>query len=160
MRPKGITHFSAFTIKYTGKVDRITTNLSIFKAFDPQKPPKPLYPLHRTQALWDTGATRSVITEDTVQKLGLVATGAAEIAHAGGTERRNTYLVNFFLPNNVGGLTWMTFRTPSIQSIDYVVEANRIRYAGVGRNNPCPCGKKDSSGKPVKFKHCHGRTIQ
>ncbi len=27
-----------------------------------------------------------------------------------------------------------------------------------GRNDPCPCGKKDSvTGKPIKYKRCHGR---
>ena len=26
----------------------------------------------------------------------------------------------------------------------------------VGRNDPCPCGKKKPDGTPVKFKHCHG----
>lgn len=26
-----------------------------------------------------------------------------------------------------------------------------------GRNDPCPCGAKKSDGRPVKFKHCHGR---
>lgn len=61
---------------------------------------------------------------------------------------------------NVNGNTCMTFRIPSIQSIDYVYEARRIRYAGTGRNAPCPCGKKNAQGKPVKFKHCHGRIIK
>ena len=27
----------------------------------------------------------------------------------------------------------------------------------IGRNDPCPCGKKHSDGRPVKYKHCHGR---
>ena len=27
----------------------------------------------------------------------------------------------------------------------------------VGRNDPCPCGAKKADGRPVKFKHCHGR---
>ncbi|MBI3616408.1 MAG: preprotein translocase subunit SecA [Candidatus Omnitrophica bacterium] len=26
----------------------------------------------------------------------------------------------------------------------------------VGRNDPCPCGKVDGEGKPVKYKKCHG----
>ena len=26
----------------------------------------------------------------------------------------------------------------------------------VGRNDPCPCGAKDDSGNPIKFKKCHG----
>ncbi len=27
----------------------------------------------------------------------------------------------------------------------------------IGRNDPCPCGKKHPDGRPVKYKHCHGR---
>ena len=27
----------------------------------------------------------------------------------------------------------------------------------IGRNDPCPCGAKHPDGRPVKYKHCHGR---
>jgi len=27
----------------------------------------------------------------------------------------------------------------------------------VGRNDPCPCGAKHEDGRPVKYKHCHGK---
>ncbi len=27
----------------------------------------------------------------------------------------------------------------------------------IGRNDPCPCGARDASGKPIKYKKCHGR---
>ena len=27
----------------------------------------------------------------------------------------------------------------------------------VGRNDPCPCGAKHPDGRPIKYKHCHGR---
>jgi preprotein translocase subunit SecA len=27
----------------------------------------------------------------------------------------------------------------------------------VGRNDPCPCGAVDASGKPLKYKKCCGR---
>jgi len=57
---------------------------------------------------------------------------------------------------HVGGKTCMSFRTPSCATIDYVSEYNRIVFAGVGRNEPCPCGKEKAPGVPVKFKHCHG----
>jgi preprotein translocase subunit SecA len=31
-------------------------------------------------------------------------------------------------------------------------------YPKVGRNDPCPCGAKDpKTGKPIKYKKCHGR---
>lgn len=29
--------------------------------------------------------------------------------------------------------------------------------AKVGRNDPCPCGATKPDGRPVKYKHCHGR---
>jgi len=30
-------------------------------------------------------------------------------------------------------------------------------FAKVGRNDPCPCGTKKPDGRPVKYKHCHGK---
>jgi len=185
--------FHALTIKYNGRADRITTALQLFKAFDPAKHAKPPSAPFDTTALWDTGATRSVVTKATAAAIGLVPVGTTKVNHAGGRSQSNTYLVSMFLPNNVGipgvlvsecqniagdfgaiigmdiitqgdlaitnvkGETWMTFRLPSIQSIDYVAEANRLKYAGVGRNAPCPCGKKDERGKPIKFKYFHGK---
>ena len=187
--------FHAFTIKHNGKANRITTAVKLSKAFDPaqyenQEAP---FPLFETTALWDTGATKSVLTQETVRALELSAVGSTNVNHAGGTSQSNTYLVNFYLPNNVGVVgvlvseceniagdfgaiigmdiiaqgdfsitnvdekTWMSYRIPSIQSIDYVKEANRITISSVGRNDPCPCGRKDASGKPVKFKYCHGK---
>lgn len=56
-----------------------------------------------------------------------------------------------FSITSVDGKTCVSYRYPSIKEIDYVAEAERIRYAGVGRNDPCPCG----SGE--KFKKCHGK---
>lgn len=177
--------FRAFTIKHTGITNRIVTDIAISEAFDPTNPPIHSPRTHKTAALWDTGATASVITEATAIALGLIASGSAYINHAGGSSLCKTYLTNFFLPNKVcvagvmvfecpdiaghfgaivgmdiisqgdfsitnhKGQTWMTFRTPSISAMDYVIEANKIRFAGVGRNDTCPCG----SGK--KYKHCH-----
>jgi len=28
----------------------------------------------------------------------------------------------------------------------------------LGRNDPCPCGAKHPDGRPIKYKHCHGKT--
>lgn len=63
-----------------------------------------------------------------------------------------------FSITNVGQKTKFSFRIPSIKEIDYAKEAgdlrkavHKIKYAGVERNDPCPCG----SGK--KFKKCHGK---
>jgi preprotein translocase subunit SecA len=34
-----------------------------------------------------------------------------------------------------------------------------IRKGKIGRNDPCPCGAKYPDGRPVKYKHCHGRNL-
>lgn len=52
-------------------------------------------------AIWDTGATGSVITQDVVDACGLVATGMAIVDHVDGTTQQETYLVNIGLPNAV-----------------------------------------------------------
>ena len=59
-----------------------------------------------------------------------------------------------FAITNYQGKTSMSFRTPSVQKIDFVAamkEKKQIINDKIpGRNEPCPCG----SGK--KHKHCCG----
>lgn len=185
--------FHAFTIKYSGRVNRIITELVLFPAFDPDdqttSPPEGFM----TTALWDTGATMSLITQEVAALLKITPVGVTKVNHVGGAATSNSYLVNLGLPNrvmvkgvlvvegkigndvgaiigmdvinqsdfaitNVDGQSWMTFRHPSVEPIDYVVVANRIVYSGTKRNAPCPCGKVDESGRAIKFKNCHGAT--
>ena len=179
--------FDAFTVKGNGELNRIITDISICSAFDPDAPPTPLPTSKPAKALWDTGATRSVISKEIAKELGLAPVGTVNVTHGGGVGSSPTYLVNLALPHgvafagilvtefpppsddsftvivgmdiicagdfaltNVGGRTWLSFRVPSCGSIDYVVEWNRLMFAGTHRNAPCPCG----SGE--KFKRCHG----
>lgn len=182
--------FRPFTAKYSGIANRITTEVKLTEVYDIANPPIPPPTPVSKIALWDTGATRSVITASTAKILGLTSIGPTKVNHVGGSHQSNTYLVNVYLPNNVtvvgvrvtecpdkdfdviigmdiisqgdfsitnvGGQTWASFRVPSVQRIDYVDEANKIRFAGVQRNQPCPCGRKGANGKPIKFKLCHG----
>lgn len=53
-------------------------------------------------ALWDTGASASVITKKVADELGLKPTGIAQVFHADGISIVHKYLVNIKLPNNVG----------------------------------------------------------
>lgn len=186
------TNFQALTVtSNSGRLARIVTDIGVSVAFDPHTSTGPAPEIHRTTAIWDTGASRSVITNETARALCLVPSSMARMSHAGGMDDVNGYLVNFYLPNglnilgaealemknsldcgvligmdiitlgdfaitNVGGVTKVSFRYPSIAEVDFVVESNRInsavkRDAGIGRNEPCPCG----SGK--KYKNCHGR---
>lgn len=193
MKPSPQPFFHAFTIKHNDLRARITTPIMVFPAFDPNQSVSPPNGIE-VSALWDTGATQSVITAATARDLDLPVVGQVTINHAGGSGLSPLYLVNFLLPNKVGfsgitvsecaniagdfraiigmdiisrgdlaitnchGKTVMSFRTPAIEMIDYVQDANRLNFIGVPRNAPCPCGKKDDRGKPLKFKHCHGKT--
>lgn len=96
-----IPQFHAFTIKYSGTVDRIITEIRLSEAFSADNVPSPVPPLLTTAALWDTGATRSVITPKVAADLKLVPTGTVMMNHAQGSSQCNTYLVNLYLPNNV-----------------------------------------------------------
>ena len=182
--------YLAFTQKYPGITNRIITPVHVSAAFDPANPPdNPKF--FSTSALWDTGATQSVVTAATAKILGLVETGKSLVHHAGGKGLASTYVVNFLLPNQVGiqgalvsectdpehdqfgaiigmdiimtgdltitnhnGKSWVTFRYPSVGTLDYVAESQKPPLPAVsgkmGRNQPCYCG----SGK--KYKKCHG----
>lgn len=190
--PPSPPQFGAFTIKANGgRLGRIISDIGVSLPFDSNLTPDASPQIYETKALWDTGATHSVVSRATAQSLGLKPVSMSRMSHAGGYSDVNVYLVNLYLPNqvtiqtvtvmemadadgfgvligmdiitlgdlsltNVGGITTFSFRFPSIEAIDYVEEANRIRNMGrpesvVGRNDPCPCG----SGR--KYKNCHGR---
>jgi hypothetical protein len=167
--------FNAFTIQFNGLTNRIVTPVGLTPAFNPRLYPKELpFQVIEKQALWDTGATNSILTAATVKELNLIPTGVTTVIHAGGTSQSNSYLVNFFLPNGVGvaGLivsecenivgdfgviigmdiivkgdlaitntnnkTWMSFRIPSTQHIDYVSEGENLEKKIVPCKNPSP----------------------
>jgi len=174
---------------HTGRLNRLVTDAGVSIPWDPgQGGQQPT--IVQTRALWDTGASGSVITEGLASQLGLAQAGVARVAFGDGPVDKPSYLANIYLPNavafpmlriiecadtagafglivgmdiigagdfaitNVGGVTKMSYRFPSIQTIDYVEESRlirRINDANPGRNDDCPCG----SGS--KFKFCHGR---
>jgi hypothetical protein len=53
------------------------------------------------KALWDTGATNSVITKETAKKLGLKPVTFTTVHHGGGNSVENVYNVSIFLPNHL-----------------------------------------------------------
>jgi hypothetical protein len=93
--------FQAFTVKANGRVDRITTDIAVLPAFDPKSPPTGSPARMATKALWDTGATKSVVSTDLVKALGLTPVGVTRVNHAGGVSMTSTYVVNFELPHRV-----------------------------------------------------------
>ena len=111
---KSIPNYTAFTIKHTSLTNRIITDVRVCKAFDPTIQPFPNNPFETVQALWDTGASRSVITKTTAETLSLVSVGLAEVHHADGTSKHSTHLVNIMLPNNIGIHGLLVTESPNV----------------------------------------------
>ena len=95
-----------FTLQSNGGLlHDIKSDCTVLEAFDPQG----LTPAQiaskksiKVTALWDTGATNTVITKRVAQALGLSQTGVALVHHADGHSHKPKYVVNIMLPNNVG----------------------------------------------------------
>lgn len=92
-------------MSFTVETDRITNVLVspcvIFPAYDPSKSQKEPRGKRYT-AIWDTGATNSVITQRVVDDLKLSNFAYTSVNHGGGTsEHVPVYKVNIGLPNNV-----------------------------------------------------------
>lgn len=55
----------------------------------------------KVKAIWDTGATATVITQNVVNSLGLSPTGMSHVNTANGPTIQNTYIIDVVLPNRV-----------------------------------------------------------
>ncbi len=99
MQGQGQRPILSFTTTYTGLSRVLVNDVRVGEAFDPKQPPKQLPPLFK--AIWDTGATSSVITQKVIDQCGLKATGMTEVHTAQGPSTTETFLVGIFLPNDV-----------------------------------------------------------
>jgi len=94
--------FSAFTTSGKGLLRVLQNKVEITAGFDPNKTPANKQPSFKTfTAIWDTGATSSVITEKVVDQCGLKPTGMTRVSHAHGEVTAEVYRVNIGLPNKV-----------------------------------------------------------
>jgi predicted aspartyl protease len=91
---------NAFTADTDVRARIIETPTAIWKAFDPTKT-KEWPPSKEFKAIWDTGATNSVITRKVIEECGLEPIGMVEAHTVAGTKASNSYLVNIGLPNRV-----------------------------------------------------------
>lgn len=85
----GVCH--AFTFKYNGQADRIITRATVVYGGSELE----------VLALWDTGATRSVIAHEVAMQMGLASEGKVEIATPSGAAIVDTFLAGIKLPNGV-----------------------------------------------------------
>lgn len=94
---------SSFTSKYPGRSNVLINDVMISEAFDltSEQINAKDYNTNQYRAIWDTGATGTVITQKVVDACGLSPTGVVEVLTAAGKTRTNSYLVNVWLPNRV-----------------------------------------------------------
>jgi len=89
-------------------------------------------------ALWDTGATISVISEETAEKLDLFSIGKLLVNHADGQIECNTYIINVFLQNQIEftGIVVACSRLPGIDMLigmDIITKGNFSMINDEGR---------------------------
>jgi len=94
------------SLPYTREYDLhegiISTTCKISAAFDPSLEQDGIHPpFVECNAIWDTGAMRSVISHDLAQKIGLLPIGKTRVFHVKGESLQNTYLLNILLPNKI-----------------------------------------------------------
>lgn len=89
-----------FTLRADGRLKALVTSCGIAPGFDPTS--EAALDGKSYQAIWDTGATNSVISEKIARELGLQPVTFALVRGATGTAKKPVYLVNVVLPNHVG----------------------------------------------------------
>jgi hypothetical protein len=98
MPPGPAQQHIAFTVRYSGRSSRLTSEIEIFPAFAPDQPSSIG---KKFIALYDTGATNSAVSPQVVTDLNLPVIRAANAAVGGGTIPTTMHLVNIALPNKV-----------------------------------------------------------
>ena len=84
----------ALTIKSNAGVQRVLiSSISIVKPGETIE--------HTIQAIWDTGATGSVIAKSVAKNLNLIPTGISQVSTANGIALQNTYTINIKFPNGL-----------------------------------------------------------
>ena len=93
-------NLSAFTIEHKVVVAVIKTEIGVSEIFDPAQDGE--YPrVHKINAIWDTGASASVITKNVIDTLGLKKIDDVITYTAAGPKDSEAYLINMVLPNRV-----------------------------------------------------------
>lgn len=92
----------ACTVQYPGAVNELATPIIVSEAYDPSATnvPRPAWEQF-DRAIWDTGATGSVISERVVERLGLYPISQRDVTTANGTRTANVYLIGLYLLNDV-----------------------------------------------------------
>ena len=102
--PKPPAWLGFTTTSLGGLLGVLKNQCAISQAFDPviggTPQPAGIQPV-QFDAIWDTGATNSCITQAVIDACGLLPIGMAQVTGVGGTTEEEVFLVNVYLPNHV-----------------------------------------------------------
>lgn len=90
----------SFTTKNPGLANVLTNEVSIAQAFTPN-PAGTLPPRSLFRAIWDTGATNSVVTENVIKQCGLIQIDITKSQTPNGVRDCKVFLVSVGLPNKI-----------------------------------------------------------
>ena len=91
--------FTAFTKNEKGLIKVLKTQVGIL--IDKQINPNYVKKKDNYVAIWDTGATNTVISEKLAKELNLTPGGTVTVSTAGGIREANKYILGLQLPNNL-----------------------------------------------------------
>jgi hypothetical protein len=93
----------ALTTKWNGSANTLGALVGVSVPFIPSAASAPQIKadIKTYNAVWDTGATHSVITSKIVQDLNLQPIGITIVHTANGPTHQKQYMVNYYLPNKV-----------------------------------------------------------
>lgn len=113
--------FKAFTTKYSGRTNVLFGDVQISQAFDINSDSINHKPLKEIKAIWDTGASCTVITKKLSTEIGLVPTGKEMVTGVDHNSLENTFFVNVFLPNKVCMVNLKIVEVPIIKNADLLI---------------------------------------
>ena len=90
----------ACNMAYNSLSNTLVSDVSISPAFQGPTRPADLV-IKPYEAIWDTGATNSVVSQTIVNDCGLQPIGVTTVKTAGGERLADTYLVGIWLPNRI-----------------------------------------------------------
>ncbi len=88
-----------FRVELPGIASVLITPIAIFLPFPLNIPPQDWPKPFQTRAIWDTGATKTVITKNVIDNLNLKASGKIRAHGVHGSKIVDTFLVHIGLPN-------------------------------------------------------------
>ena len=92
-------NFTAFTKEEKGLIRVLKTQVAI--VIDEKLNPNYIKAKDRYIAIWDTGATNTVISEKLAKELHLTSIGKANVSTAGGLIEVDKYIIDLKLPNSL-----------------------------------------------------------